>query len=55
MSTTDQQLLNALESYTNDIKPYHSKLLGFTTEIAFNDKILVRVLDNEEGVLDDAP
>ena len=45
MSTTDKKLLSSLASFTNDIKPYHSKLRGFTTEISFSDKIAVRVIE----------
>lgn len=52
MSTTDKQLLNALAGFVNDVKPFHSKLLGFTTEISFTDKVVLRVTENREQELE---
>lgn len=51
MSTTDKQLLDALAGFVNDVKPFHSKLLGFTTEINFSDRVVLRVTENNEQEL----
>jgi hypothetical protein len=43
---TDQELLDALVDYVNDIKPYHSKLYDFTSELRFSDAFRVSMGDS---------
>lgn len=48
MSTSNNDLnvkLSALVKYVLDVKPYHTKLLGFTSEVSFNDSLSLTLSD----------
>jgi hypothetical protein len=46
MASIDVKLIGSLVDYIQDIKPYHSKLREFSSEILFNDNLNVNVLDD---------
>ena len=46
MTSRDITLLNSLVDYVKDIKPYHTKIKEFLSEIYFEDSFNVNVTDN---------
>lgn len=46
MATTNK-LITSLIGYVKDVKPYHSKLRDFTSEIFFSDEVNVAVVDGQ--------
>lgn len=50
MATNNTNLnarITSLVKYVLDIKPYHTKLLGFTSEVSFNDSLSLSLTDSQ--------
>lgn len=50
MATSNNNLntkITSLVKYVLDIKPYHTKLLGFTSEVSFNDTLSLSLTDSQ--------
>jgi hypothetical protein len=45
--TNANKLIKSLIGYVNDVRPYHSKLRDFTSELFFKDDINVSVIDSQ--------
>lgn len=46
MAAEDLKLLDSLVSYLQDIKPYHTKLRAFTSELQVNDELVIGITDD---------
>lgn len=46
-SSTETKLLNALNNYVLDIKPYHTKIKNLSSELTFNDSFNISVTDSQ--------
>lgn len=46
MIKKDVKLLGSLIDYVKDIKPYHSKLREFASELLFEDKCNLNIIDD---------
>lgn len=50
MATSNSTLnarINSLVRYVLDVKPYHTKLIGFTSEVSFNDSLQLTMSDGQ--------
>lgn len=51
MARRDVKLLGSLVDYVKDVKPYHTKLREFASELIFNDKFNTNVIDDQQWVI----
>lgn len=51
MASNEEKLLNSLIDYINDVKPYHTKLLDFTSELLFEDNFNISIKDNLQSTI----